>query len=294
MHGMSSFQGKVRVIAISLSIILILGGCSSSLAGKEKKEETQAPLETTATEEAKETENTQEAAQETAAETGTEKEQEAAAEASLADSTADATTGDQSTSGISEMTSGADAALFLMGDDGQASDSEYNPATYAIKGGTWDILESGEKIYTMADGNESKNVWVEDDDGMYYYVDFTGCLMKNNYTADGFWVGEKGYWDRSKKQRKDDVEPLSGKPYGEGTVMTIDIINYADVSSYAKATLTYSFGAKEEYNVMPLGNSTYLLERKDDFYSGLLMSVSGDQKTLIVSGLGCTDTYTME
>lgn len=45
---------------------------------------------------------------------------------------------------------------------------------------------------------------------------------------------------------------------------------------------------------MPLGNSTYLLEYKDDFYTGLLMSVSEDQKTLIVSGLGCTDTYTME
>jgi hypothetical protein len=288
MHGRSSFQGKVRVIAISLSIILILGGCSSSLAGKEKSEEPQDPQETTVSEETNETGT----AQETAAETGTEKEQEAAVEASLADSTADATSGDQSTSGVSEMTTGADAALFLMGDDGQASESEYNPATYAITGGTWDILESGEKIYTMADGNQAKNVWVEDD-GMYYYVDFTGCLMKNNYTADGFWVGEKGYWDRSKKQRKDDVEPLSGKPYGDGTVMTIDIINYSDDATYAKATLTYSFGSKEEYNVMPLGNSTYLLEYKDDFYTGLLMSVSEDRKTLIVSGLGCTDTYTM-
>ena len=39
MHVGSSFQRQVRVIAISLSIILILGGCSSSLAGKEKKED---------------------------------------------------------------------------------------------------------------------------------------------------------------------------------------------------------------------------------------------------------------
>ena len=148
-----------------------------------------------------------------------------------------------------------------MGDDGQESDGEYNPATYAITGGTWDVLESGERVYTM---------------------------------ADGFGVGEKGYWDRSKKQRKDDVEPISGKPYGVGTVMTIDIINYSDDATYAKATLTYSFGSKEEYNVMPLGNSTYLLEYKDDFYTGLLMSVSEDRKTLIVSGLGCTDIYTMQ
>ena len=65
-------------------------------------------------------------------------------------------------------------------------------------------------------------------------------------------------------------------------------------ATYAKATLTYSFGSKEESNVMPLGNSTYLLECQNDFYSGLLMSVSEDQKTLIVSGLGCTDIYTMQ
>jgi uncharacterized protein YceK len=35
-------------------------------------------------------------------------------------------------------------------------------------------------------------------------------------------------------------------------------------------------------------------EGKDDFYSGLLMSVSEDQKMLIVSGLECTDVYTMQ
>lgn len=266
MRSKSSFQGMVRVIAIYLGIILIVEGCSSSDAGKEIAEEA----------------------------TVAEEETEAVKEDSASEAASpEPDSKDQSTTGISGMTTGEDAALFLLGDDGQESDSEYNPSTYAISGGTWDILESGEKIYTMADGNQAKNVWVEED-GMYYYVDFTGCLMKNNYTADGFWVGEKGYWDRSKKQRKDDVEPISGKPYGEGTVMTIDIINYADDASYAKATLTYSFGSKEEYNVMPLGNSTYLLEYKDDFYTGLLMSVSEDQKTLIVSGLGCTDTYTME
>lgn len=39
MHGKSSFQGKVRVIAISLGIILIVGGCSSSHTGKENTQE---------------------------------------------------------------------------------------------------------------------------------------------------------------------------------------------------------------------------------------------------------------
>ena len=35
-------------------------------------------------------------------------------------------------------------------------------------------------------------------------------------------------------------------------------------------------------------------DKSDDFYSGLLMSVSEDQKMLTVSGLGCTDVYTMQ
>ncbi len=144
----------------------------------------------------------------------------------------------------------------------------------------------------MADGNSAINVWVEDG-GKYYYVDYTGCRMKNNYSPDGFWVGEDGSWVSSVKQRNDNAEPLSGQPYGEGTVMTIDVINYSDNVNYAKATLTYSFGSKEEYNVLPLGNSTYLLEYKNESYYGLIMSVSEDQKTLTVSGLGCTDKYTI-
>jgi hypothetical protein len=246
---MSSFQVKARVITIFLSIILIIGGCSSSRGEKNPGEPS--------------------AEQETASAI------------------------EQSTAEVSKIASKEDAALFLMGDAGKEDENEYNPATYAISGGSWDILESGEKIYTMADGNEAKNVWVEDD-GKYYYVDFTGCLMKNNYTADGFYVGDEGYWVRKEKQRQDDVEPLSGKTYGHDPVFVIEIMNYSDDSHYAIATKTYSFGAKEEYNVMPIGHSTYLLEYPDEFYEGYLMSVSKDQKTIIVSGLGCTDEYTIE
>ena len=253
MRGMSSFQVKARVITIFLSIILIIGGCSSSRGEKNPKEP--------------------------------EKEE--------APATEQASVVEQSTAEVSQIVSEEDAALFLMGDAGKEDENEYNPATYAISGGSWDILESGEKIYTMADGNEAKNVWVEDA-GKYYYVDFTGCLMKNNYTADGFFVGDEGYWVRKEKQRQDDVEPLSGKTYGHDPVFVIEIMNYSDDSHYAIATKTYSFGAKEEYNVMPLGHSTYLLEYPDEFYEGYLMSVSKDQKTIIVSGLGCTDEYTIE
>ena len=173
---------------------------------------------------------------------------------------------------------------------GDVTDSDYNPATYAISGGMWEVLQSGETIYTLKDGSSVHNAWIEDG-GKYKYVDFSGCLMKNNYTADGFWVGEDGCWDTSVKQRKDDAEPLSGESYGTDPVLVIDIMNFSDNATYAKATRTYSFGYSEEYNVMPLGNSTYLLEGKNDFNSGLLLSVSEDRKTLTLSGLGITEEY---
>ena len=167
---------------------------------------------------------------------------------------------------------------------------DYNPETYAITGGTWDILQSGERMYTLANGTSVSNAWIEEK-GKYYYVDFTGCLMMNNYTADGFYVKEDGSWDKSVKQRKDDVQPVSGATYGSDPTLVIDIINYSDDANYAIATRTYSFGYSETFSVMPLGNSTYLLEEKDDYHFGFLMSVSEDGKTLTVSVLGLTEVY---
>ena len=186
------------------------------------------------------------------------------------------------TSGSAE-TSGSEGQDAYVG-------SDYTPETYAISGGKWDILQSGEIVYTMADGSSVQNAWIENK-GKYLYVDFTGCLMKNNYTADGFWVGDDGAWDMTKPQRTDDVEPISGATYGTDPVIEIDILNYSDGGTYGRAKRSYSFGYVEEYTVMPLGCSAYLLEGKDDFNTGLLMVVSEDQKTLTVSGAGETTEY---
>ena len=63
-------------------------------------------------------------------------------------------------------------------------------------------------MYTLANGTTVCNAWIEEK-GKYYYVDFTGCLMMNNYTADGFYVKDDGSWDKSVKQRKDESEQKS-------------------------------------------------------------------------------------
>ena len=175
----------------------------------------------------------------------------------------------------------------------QNTGDAYTPETYAISGGKWDVLQSGEIVYTQSNGTSVQNAWVENK-GKYLYVDFTGCLMKNNYTADGFWVGDDGAWDNTKERRTDDAKPLSGAAYGTDPKLEIEILDYSDGSTYAKAKRTYSFGYAEEFNVMPLGCSTYLLEGKDDFNSGFLMVVSRDQKTLTLSGVGETTEYVMQ
>ena len=153
-------------------------------------------------------------------------------------------------------------------------------------------MQSGEKIYTLSDGSYVMNVWVEDN-GKYYYVDYSGCLMKNNYTPEGFWAGEDGSWYESVPQRTEDLEPEAGTDYGTDPVLRIDKTGDMSDGSYGKAIRSYSFGHSEEYNVISLGCGTYLLEGKDDFNSGLLMSVSDDRKTLTRSGGGITESYTI-
>ena len=204
-------------------------------------------------------------------------------------------TGSSASTGIGVTTGSGASGNGVAGvsEGGDVPENAYTPETYAISGGKWDILQSGEIVYTMANGTSVQNAWIEDK-GKYLYVDFTGCLMKNNYTADGFWVGDDGAWDRSKPQRMDDVEPVSGASYGTDPVIEIDILNFSDGANYAKAKRTYSFGYEEEYTVMPLGHSTYLFEGKNDFNSGLLAVVSEDKKILTVSGLGETVEYAMK
>ena len=167
------------------------------------------------------------------------------------------------------------------------------PESYAISGGTWDILQSGEKVYHMADGTDVRNVWVRDG-SQYFYIDFSGCMMKDCYTSDGYWVAGDGSWMKSVAQRTDDPEPLDGRKYGKDPYWTFKIMNYSDGSHYAIATKTYSFGYEEKYDVTPLGHGGYLLENVEDSTLCCQVSVSSDKNSIIVSGSGITEDYTLQ
>ena len=116
--------------------------------------------------------------------------------------------------------------------------------------------------------------------------------MKNNYTEEGFFTGDDGSWDNSVPLRGDNTEPLTGESYGDDPKATVEILD-KDGYDYMQLTLTYSFGYSEIYRVTPLGNSVYLLTVDGGDNVAKQMSVSEDQKTLIISGYGETGNYVL-
>lgn len=277
--AVSGLSGVAGIDGSRFSFESFLSGAG---LGSGQKDETPTEVEEFANEEAPE-ETTGDTADANAAETFALLQENDAAEADNTETVnAETDTAEADIAGTADQN-----ALYDQGLGG------YTPADYAISGGTWETLQSGEKIYTAVDGSSVMNVWVEDG-GKYYYIDYSGCLMKNNYSQDGFWAGEDGSWYESVPQRTEDPEPQNGLSYGTDPKFTVEVLDYSDGSHYGIATRSYSFGYTEKFNVIPLGHGTYLLEGEDDFNSGMLMSVSDDRKTLIVSGGGITEDYSID
>ena len=72
----------------------------------------------------------------------------------------------------------------------------------------WTQFQSGEWMYFNADGSYLADQWVGN-----YYLDSSGCMLRNSWTADGYWVGNDGAWQPQWGQRYDYAEPWPGKPY---------------------------------------------------------------------------------
>lgn len=162
------------------------------------------------------------------------------------------------------------------------------PEFYAKSGGKFKTLGSGERVYTFTDGEQAKACWVEDA-GKFYYIDYSGCAMKNNYTEEGFFTKDDGSWDDTIPMRIDNTEPVIGKKYGTDPYVEISAVN-KDGYDYTEAKITYSFGYYETFKVTPLDNSVYLLSDEAD-ETAKVMSVSEDQSKIVISGYGETSEY---
>ena len=167
------------------------------------------------------------------------------------------------------------------------------PAKDAITGGKWARNGSGGHIYNL-NGEMQKKCWVEIK-GEYYYVDASGYRMSDNWSHDGFYVGEEGLWDESVDRRMDDPEPLAEKSYvnqvykdntGECKSVVFD-------GKKGTAALEYQWD-DVIYDVTSMGYGTYILTDSSgmldpmDVVHTLVMSVSEDQSKVMISEYGYT------
>lgn len=178
------------------------------------------------------------------------------------------------------------------------NDPDYTPARYAIKagtdGGNWNTLQSGETVYEYSiSGEYARSVWVNDG-GKLYYVDASGCKMRNNYAHDGFYADNDGQWDKSKKPIIDNTM-LSERPYSDGSVtwvFNMDVAQNGTISGIA--TQKYSFGTVNTYRVTSFGHSAYrLIYTKDESMQAHLVVLNGGRR-IAISCTGTTEVYDLQ
>ncbi len=174
----------------------------------------------------------------------------------------------------------------------EPADDGASPAGYAISGGSWETDSDGGVMFVPDSGGNMKGQWVEED-GFYYYIDQTGYLMHENWSQDGFYVNGNGAWDKTVPQRKDDPDPLDGTTYVnmdyEDPTLTFDLVKNG--TQYCIMTETFNFGYSQQYDLLTLGHGTYLVNGIDDPKRQLILSVSQDQKTVIVTERGWSTFY---
>jgi len=163
---------------------------------------------------------------------------------------------------------------------------DYDPTTYAVTGGEFEDLGDDIFMYKDSKGKYVRNTWVMSK-GKCYFIGPDGARINNNYASDGFWAGDNGKWDEDVAQRNSDPEPLNKSYAGSYSTWKIKLLKNG---TYGTATQIYDDGGDNEvYTLTPLGHGVYLAELEDDSLICALMSVSDDQKKLIVSQVGTTE-----
>ena len=177
-----------------------------------------------------------------------------------------------------------------------STDPSYTPARYAITAGSdkgkWETLQSGETVYIYPSGTYAHSIWIKDG-GKYYYVDASGCLMKDNYAHDGFYAGADGAWNKEVKCI--DVNKLPGKSYTDRNTQkwNFDVKEHSDGTITGTAQHIYrgTINLTENYVVKAFGHSAYSLTKKDDEFVRCHVVVLDNGHTILVSSVGATNKF---
>ncbi len=183
-------------------------------------------------------------------------------------------------------------------DDGSSANSpagDDTPVNKAVTGGKFDVLQSGETVYYLMNGQEAQNVWVREAD-KYYYIGFDKCLMYNNYASDGYYVGADGSWDKYIPRLTTTDSLLTGTyVYENGNDNVTWTFTMTTSGTYdGTAVRTYSFGYSENYGVSYKGGSCYMLEGNGIYGSGPQITVLDQGERFIITDYGYSERFTFK